>query len=167
MAASFNEEVARRRRRGDKKQDRLHQYTKIALVHHHPYAYETTSFAPYDGFLRRVTGDEDTFTRFEEADRFVSWCAEREVSLILHGHKHEPHHVQAAISVGGREHSMVVVGCGSTTGADDTPLRYDVVALNPENGCWSVTFYEDASDAGAGFRIKDLTIDTRKGKSLW
>lgn len=98
---------------------------------------------------------------------FLSWCAERGVSLILHGHKHVPHHVQATISAGSREHSMVVVGCGSTTGAEARPLCYDVVALNPENGRWGVTFYEDASNAGAGFRIKALTIDTRMGRSVW
>src|SRR5262245_7243320 len=55
----------------------------------------------------------------------LSWCAERGVSLILHGHKHVPHHVQATISAGSREHSMVVVGCGSTTGAEARPLCYD------------------------------------------
>jgi hypothetical protein len=157
MAESLNDELGQRRRRGGKDTER---YTRIALVHHHPYAYETESFAGYDTFLRRVTGDEDTFTRFEEADRFVSWCAERGVSLILHGHKHVPHHAQATILIGDREHTLLVVGCGS-------PLCYDVVALNPESGRWAVTFYEDASHAGAGFRIKGLTIDTRKAKSVW
>jgi metallophosphoesterase superfamily enzyme len=164
MAESLNDELGQRRRRGGKDLDR---FTRIALVHHHPYAYETASFAGYDRFLRRVTGDEDTFTRFEEADRFVSWCAERGVSLILHGHKHVPHHVQATISIGEHEHAMLVVGCGSTTGAEGSPLCYDVVALNPENGRWAVAFYEDASHAGAGFRIREVTIDTRKGKSVW
>src|SRR5207248_1073398 len=111
----------------------------IELVHHHPFAYETAPSAHYDGILRRITGGEDTFTRFEDADRFISWCAERGLSLILHGHKHVPHRAEAVISVGSRKQSMLVVGCGSTTGAEGTPLCYDVVALNPENGRWGVT----------------------------
>jgi hypothetical protein len=164
MAEGFNEEFARRRRQKQKEFDR---FTKIALVHHHPFAYETAPSAGYDTFLRRLTGDEDTFTRFEEADRFLSWCAEREVSLILHGHKHEPHHVQAGISIEDKERTLVAIGCGSTMGAGGSPLRYNIVALNPSNCRWGVTFYEDASSSGAGFRTRELTIDTRTTKSPW
>ena len=164
MASSFNEERDRRQRR---RQNDIQKFTKIALVHHHPFTYATAATASYDRFLRRITGDEDTFTRFEEADEFVSWCAERGISLILHGHKHVPHHVEAVISVGNRTHSVMVVGCGSTTGVDGSPLSYDVIALNPNTGRWSVTFYEDASSRGAGFRVSELTLDTRNMRSSW
>ncbi|MCK1640327.1 metallophosphoesterase [Bradyrhizobium sp. 157] len=133
MAASLNEEANRRLRR----EQNIDDYTKIALVHHHPFAYETIPSAPYDRFLREVFTNEDSFTRLEEAEEFISWCAEREVSLILHGHKHVPHHVSVRVDIdGGRSQQMVVVGCGSTTGAEGSPLCYDVVSLNPQTGRW-------------------------------
>ena len=164
MGASFDEECDLRNRQ---KQKDIRQYTRIALVHHHPFAYDTAEVAYYEPFLRRITGNQDSFTRFEEADRFVTWCAERGVSLILHGHKHVPHHVQASVSVNGADRTMMVVGCGSTTGAEGSPLCYDVVSLNPKSGRWSVSFHEDASRAGAGFRMKELTIDTRVARAAW
>jgi hypothetical protein len=61
----------------------------------------------------------------------------------------------------------MVVGCGSTTGCEGTPLCFDVVSLNPATRQWSVIFYEDASRAGAGFRAKELTIDRREAQSVW
>jgi hypothetical protein len=165
VAASFIEELARRRRQG-KKRD-IDSYTKIALVHHHPFAYETVPTTRYDTFLRQITGDEDSFTRFENAEQFVSWCAERKVSLILHGHKHVPHHVQANVDVAGQSHTLVSVGCGSTTGAEGSPLCYDVVSLDPATGRWGVTFHYDASKSGAGFRQQEIITDTRSTFSPW
>jgi predicted MPP superfamily phosphohydrolase len=164
IASLFNEERARRRRQH---KDDLEEYTKIALVHHHPFDYHTIPTARYDALLRKITGDEDSFTRFEEAERFVSWCAERKVSLILHGHKHVPHHVQAAVSIGDRQHTLVSVGCGSTTGAENSPLCYDVVSFDPKTGRWGVTFHYDPSRSGAGFRKQEIIADTRSALSQW
>jgi predicted phosphodiesterase len=164
IATSFDEERARRKRQGKRDVD---AYVKVAVVHHHPFAYETNSTTVYDAALRVVTGDEDTFTRFEEAEKFISWCAERGVSLVLHGHKHVPHHVQADVRINGRIQKIVVVGCGSTTGAEGTDLCYDIVSLNPEDHRWGVTFHRDASKSGAGFRVDQVTIDTRTMNSAW
>jgi hypothetical protein len=164
MASSFNEERTRRKRQ--QKPD-IDAYSKIALVHHHPFAYETVPTARYDAFLRTITGHEDTFTRFEHAEEFVSWCAERKVSLILHGHKHVPQHAQANVYVSGECHTLVVVGCGSTTGAENSPLSYDIVSLDPTTGRWGVTFYYDASKSGAGFRQHEIIADTRSATSSW
>jgi predicted phosphodiesterase len=164
MAALFNEECARRRRRGAADIDK---YIKIALVHHHPFTYETIPTARYDKMLRKVTGDEDSFTRLEDADEFVSWCAEKGVSIILHGHKHVPYHIQADVEVDGRIRTMMVVGCGSTTGAEGSALCYDVVSLNPTTRRWGVTFHRDPSKSGAGFRLQRITVDGRSAKSVW
>ncbi len=164
MASSFNEERAKQRRQSASDID---TYTKIALVHHYPFAYETVATKAYDTLLRKVTGGEDTFTRFEHAERFVSWCAERKVSMILHGHKHVPHHVRADVTIAGESRTLVVVGCGSTTGTENTPRCYDKVSLNPDTGRWGVTFYPDPSKAGAGFRAQEIAIDTRQSSGVW
>jgi Calcineurin-like phosphoesterase len=164
MASLFNEEVSRRLRRNSHNID---DYTKIALVHHHPFTYETVPTATFDKFIRTITRDEDSFTRLEKAEEFISWCAERGVSLILHGHKHVPHHVRIDVEIEGQTHTMVVIGCGSTTGAEGSPLCYDVVSLNPDTRRWGVTFHRDKSRSGAGFRIQSITIDARSAKSAW
>lgn len=164
VASAFNEERARRKRQH--KPD-IDAFTKIALVHHHPFAYETDPTAWYDPYVRTITGNEDTFTRFEQADQFVSWCAERKVSLLLHGHKHVPHHVTANVNVNGTDRTLVAVGCGSTTGAENSPLCYDVVSLDPSTGRWGVTFHCDASKSGAGFRQQEIIADTRSATSSW
>ena len=158
LGTSFNEERELRRRQ---KMPDIDAYSKVALVHHHPFPYGTVPTARYDAVLRKITGDEDTFTRFERASNFVSWCAEKEVSLILHGHKHVAHHVQASIDKNGHKKSIVVIGCGSTTGAEKSPLSYDVISLNPITRKWAVTFYSDRSAAAANFNIDEVTLDMR------
>ena len=93
-------------------------------------------------------------------------CAARRAAA-LHGHKHVPFHAQANVTVGGRRNTIMVIGCGSTTGAEDSPLCYDVVSFDPASTRWGVEFYRDASNAGAGFRIHEVAIDTRAANVEW
>jgi predicted phosphodiesterase len=140
----------------------LDSYLKIALVHHHPYSYVTKATALYDRILRWITRDEDLFTRFENADLFLQWCATRGVSVILHGHKHVPHYIAAALRINNQDHRLLVIGCGSTTGAEKSELCYDVLSINPATNRCAVTFYHDPSGTGAGFRRQQITVDLRR-----
>ncbi len=164
VAAALNEELAGRLERFEAD---IREYRLIALVHHHPFAYETAPTTRYDTWLRFITGDEDSLTRFKEAKAFISWCAEKGVKLILHGHKHVPHHVEARINGEERDYSIRAIGCGSTTGAGRTPLCYDTISLDREGWRCGVTFYQDASGSGAGFRVQQVTIDTRTEPMAW
>lgn len=137
------------------------QFLKIALVHHHPYAYNTTPTALYEKVLARLFGGEDRFVAFDGADGFMSWCAARGVSLVLHGHKHVPHWVEANISVRGKSHNVVVVGCGSTTGAGGRPMCYDKIVMDPNTKRWNVLFYHDERGDGSGFGLQNVTLDLR------
>ncbi|MGT2486582.1 metallophosphoesterase family protein [Methylobacterium oryzae CBMB20] len=158
ISADFQERVTR---------SKITTFTKIALVHHHPFAYETVASTFYDRLVRKITGDEDSFTRFEGAEKFVGWCASRGVSLILHGHKHVPYHVLAEIETDRGPHEIFSVGCGSTMGAERTPLTYDVVALDRRTGRWGAKFFADRSGVGAGFAAQQISIDMRSSKIVW
>jgi predicted phosphodiesterase len=154
----YEQEISRQQAKGNHE---FPAYFKIALVHHHPYTYVTKPSAFYDKLIRLIFRDEDKFLRFDNADRFVNWCAERDVSLILHGHKHVPHHITAKVNVPNRSHEIMVVSCGSTMGAEKSALCYDVISLNKDTKRWNVIFYHDPSRSGASFREQEIEIDLR------
>lgn len=106
----------------------IRRYAKIALVHHHPVNYGSQPTALYERILARFGGD-DRFIAFEESEDFLLWCIDRNVNLVLHGHKHIPHLA-----------TVTVVGCGSSIGAEGKPMCYDVVTIDPETMRWSVSF---------------------------
>ena len=137
------------------------RYLRIALVHHHPYAYDTKPKAVYEKVLASLFGNEEKFVAFEGADEFMSWCAARGISLVLHGHKHVPHWVEAEIPVGGQSQRVVVVGCGSATGAGGRPMCYDIITMDPSTKRWSVLFYHDERGDGSGFGLQNMTVDLR------
>lgn len=142
---------------------RTSDYLKIALVHHHPYSYSSNPTATYEKILISLFGDDEKFVAFEGADDFMNWCAARGISLVLHGHKHVPHLVEATIDVGQIYQKIVVVGCGSTTGAGGGPMCYDVIVLDPHSKRWNTIFYHDERGDGSGFGIQNVTLDLRRG----
>ncbi len=142
------------------------QFMKIALVHHHPYDYNTKPTAVYEKVLARLFGGEGKFVAFDGAEEFMNWCASRGISLVLHGHKHVPHWIEADIPVQGQSHRVVVVGCGSTTGAGGRPMCYDIIAMDPASKRWSVSFYHDERGDGSGFGLQNVTLDLRSHRQL-
>jgi predicted phosphodiesterase len=128
-------------------------FLKIALVHHHPYAYGARPTALYERILSSFFGGEEEFIAFEEAEAFIKWCASRGVSLVLHGHKHVPHLTT--------EGQITVVGCGSTTGIDGKPMCYDIVTMDPATKRSNVLFYHDEQGDGSGFKLQNVAIDMR------
>ncbi len=144
-----------------RRQPHVSEYLKIALVHHHPYAYDAKPFALYEKILARLFGDEEKFVAFEGAEEFMKWCAARDVSLVLHGHKHVPHWVEADIPSNGRSRKIMVVGCGSTTGVGGRPMCYDIIALDPATKRWNALFYHDERGDGSGFGLQNVTLNLR------
>lgn len=140
---------------------RINDYLKISLVHHHPYAYDTRPQATYEKVIANIFGNEEAFVAFDGGPDFMSWCAARGISLVLHGHKHVPHWVEADLSIRGQLQKVVVVGCGSTTGAGGRPMCFDVIAMDPVTKCWSVLFYHDERGDGSGFGLQNVTMDLR------
>lgn len=135
------------------KRPELVDYFKVVLVHHHPVNYAGQPTALYEKLLSRF-GVGDQLIEFENAEAFLAWCGGRGVSLVLHGHKHIPHLTSIT---DGRQQTMIV-GCGSSVGADNKPMCYDVVTLDPTSGEWSVSFFHDAAGDGSGFDLQNIAV---------
>jgi 3',5'-cyclic AMP phosphodiesterase CpdA len=135
-------------------------YLKIALVHHHPVNYGSQPTALYERILARLGGD-DRFIAFEGSEDFLRWCTGRNVSLVLHGHKHIPHLATVKPMAGADAKEVTVVGCGSSVGAEGKPMCYDIVTIDPATTRWSVSFHHDERGDGSGFALQNVALDLR------
>ena len=137
---------------------RLGEFLKVALVHHHPIAYESKPTSAYEHLMAKF-GGEERFIAFTNADEFLEWCAARGISLVLHGHKHIPHWATRKVAVQNDYKRVTIVGCGSTTGVEGKPMCYDIVTLDPETKQWNVLFYHDEKGDGSGFGIQNVALN--------
>ena len=145
---------------------KIKDYSRIAVVHHHPYTYSSEPTVLYEKMLAWFSKKEDRFVAFENADEFLNWCGARDVSLILHGHKHVPHVIMAQLEIRQRQREVMIVGCGSSTGVEQKPMCYDIITLDPNTRRWTTTFYYDPSGDGAGFDSQNVTLDFSKLRAL-
>jgi predicted phosphodiesterase len=138
--------------------DKRRNYLKVALVHHHPFSFgpagvtdETTKMTIVARIGRTFksifTTDHEAFLGMDNAEEFVTWCAQRGVSVVLHGHKHIAHYAVQKVTSGGNtgaeEGEVTAIGCGSSLGMDKSPVAYDLVAWDEGSRKWGVTFYSD------------------------
>jgi hypothetical protein len=65
------------------------------------------------------------------------------------------------IDLPGIRHEMMVVSCGSTMGAEESPLCYDIIYRNKNSKRWSVVFYQASSSSGSRFEKQAIEIDYR------
>jgi hypothetical protein len=91
----------------------------------------------------------------DDAEEFLSWCAARNIPLILHGHKHVQRHAQQYViygneQVGRRSREIAAIGCGTSLGAEGMALSYNIITWDAASGQWGVSFYADPGD-GSGF----------------
>jgi 3',5'-cyclic AMP phosphodiesterase CpdA len=136
-------------------------YMTVALVHHHPFSFPEENRGMW-GFVNRMGFNRETALRMDEADEFVQWCALSRATLILHGHKHVPYHVDVDITVDAaaeRPERVRVrsIGCGSSTGVNQAPLSVNLITWDAATRSWSVTFLVDRGDA-SGFRVAQIAV---------
>ncbi|MFI9294339.1 metallophosphoesterase family protein [Streptomyces gardneri] len=139
MATKFNEENLR---------DELEEYLRVAVLHHHPYPY------PHDPEKEKAILDPRTwrgkekFVEMRDAQTFLSWCAGKDINLILHGHKHIPRLIVDDVPTGQPDEytHITTAGCGTSLGANDAPMSFNVVEWNPQSLSWTVDFQVDRGD---------------------
>jgi 3',5'-cyclic AMP phosphodiesterase CpdA len=141
-----------------RKDEALRHYEKIAIVHHHPYNYSSEPTVLYERVLDKTFGESVDFLKFDNAGEFVNWCGARGISLVLHGHKHIPHFVLASVGVRSETRDLMIVGCGSSTGVEEKPMCYDIVAFDQESRQWAVSFFHDPEGDGSGFAAQNVLI---------
>ncbi|MFH1114203.1 MAG: metallophosphoesterase [Pseudomonadota bacterium] len=137
-------------------------YLTVALVHHHPYSFETTPAQLVQRMLGLVNLSDEPFMRLADAEQFSEWCARWGVSVILHGHKHSPRYEIRTISPeGGAAHVLPAVGCGSSLGANGTPMSYEVLSWSETRKRWSASFFESRGGGPFVPQLITITRDTR------
>lgn len=138
------------------KDPNIAHYLKVALVHHHPYPYgnKVPAFADpvYHKLIKAIWPNEDHFLEFEDSAEFMRWCNDCGVEIVLHGHKHRPRQLL-------NNDKILVVGCGSTTGAENTPMTYNIISRDTESGRWNPSFYFDQYADGSGFKPLSVRLN--------
>ncbi|MBL8264457.1 MAG: metallophosphoesterase [Xanthomonadaceae bacterium] len=141
----------------------IRNYLGAALVHHHPFSFETQRETKIQRFLAKAGFSDEAFLRMEEAEGFLAWCAGRRVPLILHGHKHVPRHVKQSVNwqAGARSEwrDVTAVGCGTSLGAEGYPLSYNIVHWSAASRSWAASFYSDPG-TGTGFEEQYVAMHT-------
>jgi len=139
----------------------VRNYLRIALVHHHPFSFETAQETWIARALSRANLSDEYFLRMDDAESFLKWCARRGVPLLLHGHKHVPRYVTAYISPPDGENwpgrRLTAVGCGTSLGAEGKPLSYNLVRWDSHVQSWTVSFFADPGD-GSGFTRQYVAV---------
>jgi hypothetical protein len=127
---------------------------RIALVHHHPFKFDTQA----EGMTAEILGafkiPEGSVLDMSQSERFVAWCANRGIPLILHGHRHVQRKISQVVPVrdGDRADTFHVtaIGCGTSLGAEGMAKSFNLINWDPASRRWSAAFYLDRS--GGGFK---------------
>jgi Calcineurin-like phosphoesterase len=130
-------------------------YLSVALIHHHPYSFESAKETRVQRMLAWAGLSDERFLRMDDAETFLGWCATRNVPLILHGHKHVQRHVVDHIGYGDKKkgrgrRQITAIGCGTSLGAEGMALTYNILTWDSASRRWAVSFYADPGD-GSGF----------------
>ncbi len=130
---------------------RFDGWLRIALVHHHPYPYESDNYRERPIIDPQSWIGREEFVGMDQAENFLTWCAARGVSLILHGHKHLPRLIIDKIETQDGYAGITTAACGSSLGANNSQMSFNIVEWSPVSKSWSVDFKLDRGD-GQGFR---------------
>lgn len=125
----------------------LSKYKLVAVLHHHVTHIENPNFYDKRWYEKVLSKDFiDSSLRLIDADLFLDWLEQRNVKLILHGHKHVP-----LIS---KHNGIHIISCGSSTGQvthidrRKTYLSYNVLKFTTDS-IVCTQFAEDLPGAGA------------------
>lgn len=81
----------------------LKKYKLIAVLHHH-----IAKLRIPEWYIQKENSLHEHALKLIDEDDFIKWLNERDIRLVLHGHKHIP----GIIKIG----NISVVACGSSTG---------------------------------------------------
>ena len=120
------------------------------LVHHHPFSFDVEPDTWVQKALSSIGLRDETFLEMVDAPDLHSWCLDWEVATILHGHKHKARYVERDIERDGRRLALTAIGCGSSLGAEDSPVSYNILRWDIQSQRWIASFYQSVN--GGAFR---------------
>lgn len=128
----------------------LKEFLPIVLVHHHPFSFDVQPETWVQRALSAVGLRDEAFLEMVDAEDLHRWCLDWKVKTILHGHKHKARYVEREVEHGSERMQLTAIGCGSSLGAEGSPLSYNLLEWVPESQRWIASFYESVN--GGAFR---------------
>ncbi|NOK17401.1 metallophosphoesterase family protein [Corallococcus carmarthensis] len=140
-------------------------YLRVVLVHHHPFSFGTEPVTLIQRALSKIGVGDEALLLLEDAEEFLEWCARWQVSVVLHGHKHQARYVSRTIRPkGAPSHLVTSIGCGTSLGAEGFPVSYNVVHWDERGRRWMVNFFE--SYGGGPFLPKMVGLSRHVGEAF-
>lgn len=138
----------------------LKGYLPIVLVHHHPFSFDVSPETLVQRALATFGLRDESFLAMVDADDLHRWCLDWKIKTILHGHKHKARYVEQEISNGADRMNLTAIGCGSSLGAEGSPVSYNILDWDPSTQRWIVSFLESVN--GGAFRETVAAVSPRQ-----
>lgn len=128
----------------------LKEFLPIVLVHHHPFSFDVQPETWVQRALSAVGLRDEAFLEMVDAEELHGWCLDWQVRTILHGHKHKARYIEREVKRGSERMPLTAIGCGSSLGAEGSPLSYNMLEWDPGSKRWVASFHESVN--GGAFR---------------
>jgi UDP-2,3-diacylglucosamine pyrophosphatase LpxH len=129
----------------------LKRYLPLVLVHHHPFSFAVPPETWVQRAFRMFGLREETFLEMVNAGDLHCWCADWDIRTILHGHKHKARYVERGVTRSdGTGMNLTAIGCGSSLGAEGSPVSYNLLDWDPAAQRWVASIFESVN--GGAFR---------------
>lgn len=138
------------------KNSRAKEYLPIILLHHHPFSYENEPVGSLEKAFRYFGVSIESTLKMKDPEDFYEWCADWNFNTVLHGHKHSAKHIRRNVRSSDEPFDLTAIGCGSSLGAEGTPISYNLLEWDPVSNNWIVSFHQ--SKNGGEFKEKAVAL---------
>lgn len=128
----------------------LKEYLPIVLVHHHPFSFEVPAETLVQKALKVIGLGDEKLLVLSNAEELHHWCMDWKIKTILHGHKHKARYVEREFVRESSRARLTAIGCGSSLGAEGSPVSYNLLEWEPNAQRWIASFFESTN--GGAFR---------------
>ena len=134
----------------------LKSYLPIVLVHHHPFSFEAEPEGWLESVMNRIGFSLEPTLVLKNPEKLYEWCVDWDIKTILHGHKHKARYVEREVSHVGKNMILTAIGCGSSLGAEGSPVSYNLVEWEAVKRKWVASFHESTN--GGAFRELAVSV---------
>lgn len=139
----------------------LKRYLPLVLVHHHPFSFDVPAETWVQRALRMFGLRDETFLEMVNAADLHRWCADWDIRTILHGHKHKARYEERSVSRSdGTQMNLTAIGCGSSLGAEGSPVSYNVLDWEPSIQRWVASIFESVNGGAFRERLAAVSPET-------
>lgn len=128
----------------------LKEYLPIVLIHHHPFSFEVPAETLVQKALKAIGLGDEKLLVLANAEELHHWCMDWNIKTILHGHKHKARYVEREVARESNRARLTAIGCGSSLGAEGSPVSYNLLEWEPNSQRWIASFFESIN--GGAFR---------------